>query len=203
MTDLLLPSYLRVGYATRQWVRDSLPLQGPAIDDLERVDMIYRRAVLEAAGDLDLALVGSLFAVFEHQTIPLSFGLELPLTLEPKELFDRRVARLPTSLFADRPAGDDRDKLQHFFASALMARLLDNAALADAIGLFIEVGEDMFVTGGVNDHRDVRANRLGHLFVEMLADDPHLLPSVVLRAWNREYVRRAAEPSPGSAPGER
>jgi hypothetical protein len=171
-------------------VRDSLPLDR---DPIDLVDMIYMRAVAEAGGDPDLALVGALFAVFEHQDIPLSIGISLPLTLEPRESFDARIARLPRSIFADRPDGDDRDKLQHFFASALMARLLENGGLADVLGLMIEQGEDMFVRGGVNDDRDVRANRLGHLFVEMLRDDPCLLPGVVLRAWNREYLRRTAQ----------
>jgi hypothetical protein len=189
-TDLLLPAFLQVGYATRTWVRDSLPATG---DPIERVDMIYRRAVDEAAGDLDLAIVGALFAVFEHQDIPLTFGLNLPLTLEPEDRFNARIARLPRGLFADAPNGDDRDKLQHFFASALMTRLLDNAELADLLGLFIESGEDLFVKGGVNDHRDVRANRLGQMFAEMLHDEPHLLPGVILRAWNDEYRRRAAD----------
>jgi hypothetical protein len=185
--DLLLPKYLQVGYATRAWVRDSLPTDR---DPIELVDIIYARAVAEASGDLDLALVGALFAVFEHQDIPLSIGISLPLTLEPRELFEARIERLPRHLFADRPDADDRDKLQHFFASALIARLLDNAELADVVGIMIEEGEDAFVRGGVNDDRDVRANRLGHLFVELLREEPHLLPGVVLRAWNREYRRR-------------
>lgn len=189
--DLLLPGFLRVGYATREWTRDSLPPASDTLDEIARIDLIYARAVAEAAGDLDLALVGALFAVFEHQTIPLTFGLKLPLTLEPKELFDRRVAQLPTAFLADRPDGDDRDKLQHFFGSALIARLLDNAELADAVGLLVEQGEDIMVAGGVNDARDVRANRLGQIFAEMLREDPHVLPGVVLRAWNREYTRRA------------
>jgi hypothetical protein len=187
--DLLLPSFLQVGYATRTWVRDSLP---PGGDDIARVDLIYSHAVAEAAGDLDLALLGALFAVFEHQDVPLTFGLNIPLTLEPRDLFDARVARLPRAIFADRPSGDDRDKLQHFFASALATRLLDAPELADLLGLFVESGEDLFVKGGVNDERDVRANRLGQMFAEMLADDPHMLPGVVLRAWNREYARRVA-----------
>ena len=187
---LLLPSYLQVGYATRAGVRDSLPPVSDSLDEIDRIDLIYMKAVSEAAGDLDLALVGALFAVFEHQDIPLSFGLRLPLTLEPDTLFARRVARLPFSFFADRVGGDDRDKLQHFFASALIARLLDNEELADAIGIAIEVGEDLFVTGGVNDVRDVRANRLGQMFAGMLHDTPHLLPGGVIRAWNREFLRR-------------
>lgn len=188
--DLLLPKYLQVGYATRAWVRDSLPPASGSIDDIARLDLIYVRAIAEAAGDLDLALVGALFAVFEHQDIPLSIGISLPLTLESAELFAARTARLPRTLFVDRPGTDDRDKLQHFFASALIARLLDNAELADAIGIAIEVGEDLFVQGGVHDTRDIRANRLGHLFADLLRHDPHLLPGSLFRSWNREYLRR-------------
>jgi hypothetical protein len=59
------------------------------------------------------------------------------------------------------------------------------------MGLGIEIGEDAFVTGGANDRRDVRANRLGHHFAELLREHPDALPSMMFRAWNREYVRRS------------
>ena len=188
--DLLLPGFLRIGYQTRAWVRESLPPAADSLDDLARLDMIYVRAVNEARGDIGRALLASLVAVFEHKTIPLSFGLHIPLTLEPEELFRQRVARLPRALFADRPGGDDSDKLQHFFGSAWLAWSLDNGEMADLIGIGIEIGEDAFIRGGVNDLRDIRANRLGQLFAELLRQHPHLLPSALFGAWNREYGRR-------------
>ena len=188
--DLFLPEFLQTSYLTRAWVREYLPPAGDSLDDLDRLDMIYLRALREAGGDQGVALIASLFAVFEHRTIPLSFGLNLPLTLEPPDAFGRRVARLPSKLFADLPDGNDRDKLQHFFASAWLAWILENGGLADFIGLGIEAGEDAFVNGGVNDPRDVRANRLGQHFATLLRDYPDARPSMMFRAWNREYERR-------------
>ena len=85
--DLLLPAPIRVGYMTRAWVRDSLPPASDTLDDLARLDMIYVRAIGESSGDLGMALFASLIACFEHRTIPFSFGLHLPLTLEPQEAF--------------------------------------------------------------------------------------------------------------------
>jgi len=191
--DLLLPETIRAGYLTRAWVRDSLPPAGDSLDDLSRLDMLYLHALGEAGGDPETALFASLIASFEHHTIPFSIGVDLPLTLEPHDLFERRVALLPQRLFLDSPAGDDRDKLQHFFASAWLAATLDNGPAADLIGLGVETGEELFIRGGADDRRDVRANRLGHLFAQLLRQHPRALPSVMFRAWNREYLRRVNE----------
>jgi hypothetical protein len=154
------------------------------------MDMIYLRAMNEAGGDIGAALFASLIATFEHRKIPFTFGLSLPLTLESDASFTRRVDRLPRRLFADRPEGDDRDKLQHFFASAWLAWGLDNGEIADVIGLAVEAGEHAFIAGGANDRRDVRANRLGHLFVELLRQYPRAVPSVLFRAWNRQAAEK-------------
>lgn len=185
--DLLLPTALRAGYAARTWVRDSLASADVALDDLDRMDLIYARALGESEGEIGTALFAALVASFEHRTIPLAFGPRVPLTLESEEDFARRVAALPGHLFADRPGGGDRDKLQHFFASAWLAWGLDNAELADAIGLAVEAGEAAFVSGGADDPRDVRANRLGQLYAELLRRRPGALPSVMFRAWNKRW----------------
>jgi hypothetical protein len=194
--DLLLPAGLRIGYATRAWLRDSLPAASDSLDDLARMDRIYLQALVESEGDIGNALFGCLIACFEHRDIPLSFGVHIPLTFEPDSAFNRRVARLPSRLFADRPTGDDRDKLQHFFASAWLAWRLDNPAAADAIGLAVEAGEDLFVVGGADDPRDVRANRLGQLFAQLLITHPNALPGMMLRAWNRQYLARVGATRP-------
>jgi hypothetical protein len=189
LAGLLLPENLSVGYLTRSWVRQSLPPAGTSgLDDLTRLDMIYLRALGESRGDIGLALQASLVATFEHKNIPFTFGIRLPLTLEPEEEFAQRVALLPDLLFADRPKGNDRDKLQHFFASATLAWFSDSRSLADLAGLGIEAGEALFIKGGADDPRDVRANRLGQYFAELLHTYPQALPSALFRAWNREYV---------------
>jgi hypothetical protein len=187
--DLLYPAVYRAGARTRVWVRDSLAPADSA-GDLDRVDLIWSRALLETDGDLDRALFATLMAVFEHRTIPFTFGLVLPLTLEPDDQFKIRYARLPSHLFADRPSGGDQDKLQHFFASAWLAHMVDNRSMADVSGWGIEIGEALFIRGGANDPRDMRANRLGQDFAALLRIYPDATPSAMFRAWNREYGRR-------------
>jgi hypothetical protein len=152
--------------------------------------MIYLRALGESEGEIGTALFAALIASFEHPTIPLTIGIDLPLTLEPHEAFTRRIALLPRHLYADNPTGGDRDKLQHFFGSAWLAYALDHAELADLTGLFVEAGESLFIRGGVNDPRDVRTNRLGQLFVELLRRHPNALPSTMFKAWNRKRIQK-------------
>ncbi len=186
--DLLVPASIRMGYATRTWVRDSLPSSGDSVGDLDLVDVIYLRALHEAGGDHTLALFAATISVMEHRHIPLAIGIDVPLTLESQEEFDRRVARLPRVLFADRPEGDDRDKLQHFFASAWLTLVLDDPSLADLGGLAIERGEGILLQGGEEDNRDIRANRLGQHFATLLLHRPHALPSTLFKAWNKEFT---------------
>ncbi|HVZ39724.1 MAG TPA: hypothetical protein VHI13_10640 [Candidatus Kapabacteria bacterium] len=195
LLELFLPNGVRAGYLTRAWLRDSLPRPSDSLDDLVRTDLIYLRALGESGGDIGTALLASLIACFEHRTIPLSIGIRLPLTLEPEDAFQRRVSQLPKHLFADNPNGDDRDKLQHFFASAWLAWTLDNREMADVVGLGVEAGEEAFVDGGANDPRDVRANRLGQLYVQLLRSHPRALPSTMFRAWNRKYGTERPGPS--------
>jgi hypothetical protein len=47
---------------------------------------------------------------------------------------------------------------------------------------FIEWGEDLFVVGGANDERDMRANRQGTAFGMALLEDETPLPSTYLTA---------------------
>lgn len=194
--DLLLPASMRVAYLTRQWVRDSLPETVDSTDDLLQLDRIYVRALAESEGDHGLAIFAAFVACLETRNIPFSFGLRIPLAFEPSADYDRRVNRLPRHLFVDLPAGDDRDKLQHFFASAWLTWKLDDPEAADLIGLGVEKGEDAFITGGADDPRDMRANRLGQLFVVLLHARPAALPSMLFAAWNREYLRRGAATKP-------
>jgi len=181
--DILLPGFLRAARNTRTWVRDSLT--SDTTDDLRKVDQIYQHALVETGGDQTLALLSAAISTMEHRHIPFAIGVDLPLTLESQTDFDQRVAKLPKRLFADLPNGDDRDKLQHFFASAWLARALDSRHAADLIGRGIETGEQLLLVGGVEDPRDIRANRLGQLFAELLSSYPNALPSMMFEAWNR------------------
>lgn len=183
--DIFLPGFLRAAYNTRTWVRDSLSCD-TTTDDLRKIDQIYHRALFETNGDHTTALLAAAIATMEHRHIPLAIGIDVPLTLESQESFDQRVANLPQRVFADIPNGDDRDKLQHFFASAWLASALDSRHASDAIGWGIEIGEQLLLTGGVQDPRDIRANRLGQLFAELLKNHPTALPSMMFDSWNRK-----------------
>jgi len=112
--------------------------------------------------------------------LPL-FGpvLWFPLTSEFADTFRARLDALPSRLYADTPGGraGDRDKLQHFFGSAFLTVLFESADAADRVGQFIEIGEDMFVVGGVNDPRDMRANRQGQAFGTRLLAGEDACPS--------------------------
>lgn len=186
--DLLLPTQLRAGYETRAWVREQLPAAGGSLSDLDRIDCIWLTALDAADGDVGDALLAALIATFKHRSVPFTFGVSVPLTIEGPRDFARRVSRLPRHIYADAPEADDRDKLQHFFASAWLAWRLDGPELADLIGLGVELGEDAFVRGGANDPRDVRTNRLGQLYAELLRTHPTALPGDVFRAWNRRWA---------------
>jgi hypothetical protein len=105
--------------------------------------------------------------------------LWFPLTSEFGGEFRARVDALPSRLYADTPPGrgGDRDKLQHFFGSAFLTAVTESAESADRVGLFIEWGEERFIVGGLNDERDVRANRQGERFGLHLLSDPDTRPS--------------------------
>ena len=153
--------------------------------DRRAIDIIFVRAMNLTHNNTAISLLLSSVACFEHRTVGLKvpvFNLFFPLTNESEDEFDRRVANLPTRIFADSPpdSSGDRDKLQHFFGSAFLSFIFESRASADRIGEFIEEGEEAFIVGGVNDDRDKRANRDGQRFGSALLDDNHLYPSTYL-----------------------
>jgi len=122
-------------------------------------------------------------AVLEHQKIefrvPVLEALSVPLSFEEDSLFTQRVRNLPRSLYDDTPdiPMGDRDKLQHFFASAYISFASETPELASGAGNAVEWGEAKFVVGGADDIRDKRANKQGELFGRDLIDAKTLLPS--------------------------
>lgn len=191
---IMLPTGVSGGYRTRSWLRDSLA--GIEVDDLTKVDLIYLRALAECNGRRSDALLATAIALLEHRFLPTPIGVSIPLTLESEMEFQTRIAHLPRHLFIDNIDGDDRDKLQHFFASAWLASGLDNGGLSGVIGDAVEIGENLFIPGGIDDPRDRRANRLGQLFAHLLERSPDILPGDLFRAWNRRYLQLNTAPSP-------
>jgi hypothetical protein len=185
ISPLLVPKVLQDCYLLREYVRSGeLSSARAAYGDLYAVDLVFDRAMLLSWDNVYEALLVSAFALMDHHRfgvrLPLiGFVLWFPLTSEFTGEFSARVDSLPARLYADTPPGrgGDRDKLQHFFGSAFLTALTESASGADRFGLFIEWGEALFIVGGVDDDRDVRANRQGQRFALELLADPGTRPS--------------------------
>jgi hypothetical protein len=185
IAPFLVPKVLQDCYLLREYVRSGeLSSARAAYGDLYAVDLVFDRAMLLSWDNVYEALLVSTFALMDHER----FGVRLPiigivlwfpLTSEFQDEFSARVDSLPSRLYGDTPPGreGDRDKLQHFFGSAFLTALSESAESADRFGLFVEWGEAHFIVGGVDDDRDVRANREGQRFARQLLADPGTRPS--------------------------
>jgi hypothetical protein len=126
-------------------------------------------------------------AILEHQNVdfklPIVGGIRVPLTFEQDSLFKARKRNIPARVYPDSPLNEegDKDKLQHFFASAYLAYVSESPELARQSGNFVEWGEARFVVGGADDPRDRRANKHGEAFGRDLLVVRTLLPSDYLR----------------------
>ncbi len=151
--------------------------------DMRAIDGIYIRALRIAEYNIMRGLLLSMMAVLGHQEIefrmPVLKTLSIPLSFEEDSLFARRVRNLPRRIYEDSPgtASGDRDKLQHFFASAYIAYASESPELASGAGNAVEWGEAQFIVGGADDPRDKRANKQGELFGRDLIVVKNLLPS--------------------------
>ena len=185
LSPLLVPKVYQDCFRLREYVRSGeLAATRASHGDLYAVDCVFDRAMELCWDNLYEALLVSAFALMDHERfgvrLPfLGIVLWFPLTSEFAGDFRARVDALPSRLYADTPPGKDgdRDKLQHFFGSAFLTALTESRDGADRFGLFIEWGEERFIVGGVNDARDVRANREGQLFGLALLDAPETRPS--------------------------
>lgn len=162
------------------------------LGDLRSLDALYVRAMQLTDNNTAVALLLSTIATFDHRLVGLKvpvFQFYFPLSDESQEEFDLRVNSLPRRFYRDTPdaTAGDRDKLQHFFGSAFLTLVFESEAGAERIGMFVEEGEDAFIVGGVNDDRDLRADREGQRFGKALLDDIRRMPSEFLGA-ERETV---------------
>lgn len=149
------------------------------IADTTAMNMIYELSYALCNGRSKRALLASGVAVLDHRSIPLRlpFGLVLniPLTLESETHFQERTSALPTYLYS--ATREDRDKLQHFFFSAYLKRVIGMSLFCRLVGNMTEVLEDAVVIGGANDNRDKHANADGVSFGLRSLEDKTALPS--------------------------
>lgn len=183
-SDAVTPQVVHDTQLLRHYVRDPRFAElMKRCGDIRATDAIYLRALKIADYNIMRGLLLSMMAVLEHQNIefrmPILKALSVPLSFEEDSLFQQRVRNLPRQLYDDTPAiaMGDRDKLQHFFASAYIAYASETPELASGAGAAVEWGEAQFVVGGADDPRDERANKQGELFGRDLIAVKNLLPS--------------------------
>ena len=176
------PDLVKETRQIREYVRDArfstlMKLCGEA----RAVDAIYLKALKIAEHNVARGLFLALMGTLEHREVnfkvPLLGVLDVPLTFESDSMFTMRFRNLPSRLYSDSPPEGDRDKLQHFFASAYLAFASESRGVAQTGGNLVEWGEAQFVVGGVDDPRDRRANRHGERFGHDLLTVRTLLPS--------------------------
>jgi hypothetical protein len=161
--SLVIPEGIRLGYDMRNYIASSeFGAFDSSVSTERAFDEIYFEALEMAHGDVSTALLAAAFGSFEHEYIPLDIlgiRIELPLTSETDERFKRRWSHLPAYIYHTREL--DRDKLQHFFASAWLKSTLGMDWLVRLAGEAVEVGEKLFTIGGFIDPRDLHANADG------------------------------------------
>jgi hypothetical protein len=198
---LLFPKVIADTWSLREYVRgEEFAAFRHARGDLVAVDALFRRALSLSWNNRAEALLLVTFAVLDHRRVGIKtpipgLVLWLPLTSEFGEAFQARIDALPRKLYPDSPpsGAGDRDKLQHFFGSALLALITESRVSASGVGEFVEWGEDAFIVGGVLDERDLRANQEGISFGLALREDLTTLPS--------HFFHDVMPPSPaGSVP---
>jgi len=151
--------------------------------ELASIDSIFVRAKFLTNGNLSLALLLSTLATNDHRIIYFRFPIfdfrfPFPLSLESKEEFRQRFQNLPR-YFLD-PLSDNRDKLQHFFASAFLSYTFESKEMVKRMGMSVEKGEEQFIDGGRFDFEDLAMNKRGALFGERLSRYPESVPSVFI-----------------------
>ncbi|HEY3876586.1 MAG TPA: hypothetical protein VGM92_14010 [Candidatus Kapabacteria bacterium] len=179
---LLVPEGIQLGYAMRSFIRSvAFGAYETQVTPDKAFDEIYFESMALAHGNRSIAFLAASFGCFEHEWIPLKFfgsELDIPLTSENHARFLQRLGHLPTHLY--RTSEDDRDKLQHFFASAWLKSIFGMNWLVHLAGHTVESGEDLFVIGGSIDPRDLHANNDGLHFELRSEEDPEAFPSQAL-----------------------
>jgi hypothetical protein len=183
----LLPKILQDGFLLKEYVRsEEFRAVRRRCGDAVAVDVLFRRALRASWNNPYATLVIMTVAILDHSKLGIVLPvlgplIWFPLTSEFSDEFAARHAALPSRMFPDAPAWGDKDKLQHFFGSALLVIVTGSAAAVDRTGEFIEWGEDRFVVGGTVEERDLESNRRGAMFGLRFLSDRSVLPSVFMK----------------------
>ena len=183
LLKFFLPKGVAEGVALRSYLRSKAWDRFRKLhSDRESFDEIFDDADELCNDNRTAAILASSIACLEHKTIPIKlfFGmtLEIPLTMESQQDFDARVSKLPEYIYEAKIS--DRDKLQHFFFSAYFMRILKMNSFVTLLGDGVEIGENLFIVGGVDDLRDRHANKDGIRFGDACDNDTLSMPSQFL-----------------------
>lgn len=200
----IFPKILQDEYQLKQYVQSAeFAAFRTSYGDVNSVDAIFAEALRLSWGNAYEALFISLLATMEHHRVDVRIPvigiiIPLPLTSEFEDEFRQRVKCLPGQLYPDSPPTPfgDKDKLQHFFGSALATYTSESGESADALGNFIESKENTYVPGEEVDTRDIRTNGQGQAFALALLADKQMRPSeFILRAWPKAKNDSGSSPS--------
>lgn len=162
-------------------------------NDLELTDTLFLRAVKFKNYDYSEALLALTFATVPYKEIPIEFPLigilNYPLVSADDSIFQKKDENLPRELFYDTPKDNfgDKDKLAHFFGSAFISYSSNIFDLGDLIGYFVEVFEQSFKVQSSIDTRDLRTNKLGNIFGDILKKNKNVLPSQIMLMKSLSY----------------
>jgi hypothetical protein len=164
IVTFFLPRAVRTGSELRDIIRTT------QLDSTEppevTFDHIYFASLALSHGNESEASFAAAFGCLEHEYLPIElFGFHVPIkiTNESDSEFKVRVAHLPKHLY--HTLEDDRDKLQHFFASAWLKSSLGMDWLVSLMGEGVEAFETLLTSGGFRDPRDIHANQDGARFI--------------------------------------
>jgi hypothetical protein len=164
-------------------------------NDLELTDSLFLRAVKFENNNYSEALLALTFATVPYKEVPIKFPfvgiLNYPLISANDSVFHLKDKNLPKDLFFDTPIDNygDKDKLAHFFGSAFISYASNVFDLGDLIGYFVEVFEQTFKVQSSIDQRDLRTNKLGNIFGNILKENKNALPSQVMLIKSLSYFR--------------
>ncbi len=140
--------------------------------DRQAVDAIFNRALQLCWNNTGEALIICLLSTMDHRT----FGVDLPLigdliwvplTSEfPDEFQSARSVRFRRSCMPTRRPERRATETSCSISSAPLPHAPDGVPGVPLTGpaQFVEWGEEQFIVGGVNDERDLRADRQGQQF---------------------------------------
>ncbi len=164
-------------------------------NDLELTDTLFLRAVKYKDCNYSEALLALTFATVPYREVPIQLPLigiiNYPLISASDSIFLKKDDNLPKELFYDTPKGNfgDKDKLAHFFGSAFISYSSNIFDLGDLIGYFVEVFEESFKVQSSIDQRDLRTNKLGNIFGDILKRNKNVLPSQVMLIKSLSFFR--------------